>query len=56
METLKGGDHLEDLDVAGRIILECILGKLGGCGLDSYGSDRDQWWALVNMVMKLRVP
>jgi hypothetical protein len=24
---LKGGDHLEDLDVDGRIILEWILGK-----------------------------
>jgi hypothetical protein len=29
-ESLKGGDHLEDLDVDGRVILECILGKQGG--------------------------
>jgi hypothetical protein len=26
-ENLKGRDHLEDLGVEGRIILECILGK-----------------------------
>jgi hypothetical protein len=28
-----------------------------GCyELDSVSSGRDQWWALVNTVMKLRVP
>jgi hypothetical protein len=29
-ETLKGSDDSKDLDVAGRIILEMILGKWGG--------------------------
>jgi hypothetical protein len=29
-ENLKGRDHLEDLGVDGRIILECILGKKDG--------------------------
>jgi hypothetical protein len=26
-ENLKGKDHLEDLGIDGRTILECILGK-----------------------------
>ena len=30
-KNLKGRDHLEDLDVDGRIILKCILKKLFGC-------------------------
>jgi hypothetical protein len=29
-ENLKGRDHLEDLDIDVRIILEWILGKQGG--------------------------
>jgi hypothetical protein len=35
-ENLKERDHLEDIDVCGRIILECILGKWGGklCGMN----------------------
>jgi hypothetical protein len=27
LENLKGRDHLENLDVDGQIILECIIGK-----------------------------
>jgi hypothetical protein len=34
LENLKGRDHLEDLDVGGKIILEWILGKFG----------RKMWW------------
>jgi hypothetical protein len=30
MENLKGRDHAENLDVDGRMILECIVGKCGG--------------------------
>jgi hypothetical protein len=30
LENLKGGDHLEDLDIDWRIILEWILGKYSG--------------------------
>jgi hypothetical protein len=30
LENLKGSDHLEDLGVDEKIILECILGKQGG--------------------------
>jgi len=29
-ENLNGGDHLEDLDVDGKTILEWILGKYDG--------------------------
>jgi hypothetical protein len=39
LENLKGRDHLEELRVDGRIILECMLeSSLGGCELDSSGS------------------
>jgi hypothetical protein len=30
LENLKGIDHLKDLGVDGKIILECILGKQCG--------------------------
>jgi hypothetical protein len=30
LENLKGKDHSEDLGIEGKIILEWILGKLGG--------------------------
>jgi hypothetical protein len=30
LENLKARDNLEDLDVDGRIILECISGKQSG--------------------------
>jgi hypothetical protein len=30
LENLKGRDHLEDLSIDGRIILERILGKYDG--------------------------
>jgi len=30
LENLKGKDHSDDLDVDGKTILECILGKQGG--------------------------
>jgi hypothetical protein len=35
MKGLKGRDHSEDLDVDGRIILECFLRKMevGRCGV-----------------------
>jgi hypothetical protein len=29
--------------------------RVRGCGLDSAGLNRDQWWALVNTVMNLHV-
>jgi hypothetical protein len=45
LEKPEGGDHVEDLVIDGRIILEWILGKHGGMF----------WQALVKTVMNLRV-
>jgi hypothetical protein len=42
-ENLKGRDHEENLNVDGRIILECILGKQDGkFRMDSSGSGYGQ--------------
>jgi hypothetical protein len=38
-ENVKGGDHWEDLDVDGSIILRVVLRKwdrIGGCGRDNW--------------------
>jgi hypothetical protein len=32
------------------------LEEQDGCGLDSSGADRDQWRALINMVVKIMGP
>jgi hypothetical protein len=54
---LRGGDHLGDPDVDGRIILKWVLKKWDG-KMDwiELAQDRDRWRALVNAVMNLRVP
>jgi len=52
-EILKGRDHSEDLGVDGRIISESIFGDTGW---NHPTQDRDQWRALVNTVINLRVP
>jgi hypothetical protein len=55
-KTLRGRDHLEDLDVNGSIILRRILRKLdGSMGWIDVAQDRDRWWALVNVVINLGV-
>jgi hypothetical protein len=48
----------EDLDVRGRIILRWVLREIGWGDMDwiDLAQDRDQWRALVNTVMNLRVP
>jgi hypothetical protein len=50
---------LEDLDVAGRIILKWFLkNSMGWCGVDwiCVSQDREKWWAFVNIVMNLKLP
>jgi hypothetical protein len=56
LEKLKGIDHLEDLEVDGKILLERILGKYDGVDWIHLAEDRDQWRILKNTVMNLRVP
>jgi hypothetical protein len=52
-----GKSHWEDLDVGGWTILKWIL-EIGWNGMDwiDLAPDRDQWRALVNTVLNLRVP
>jgi len=54
---LKERDHLEDKDVDGNNIT-LDLRKIGQEDLDliHLAQDRDQWRALENAVMNLRVP
>jgi hypothetical protein len=52
-------DHLENLGVDGRIILEWMdLQEVGQGGMDriNMAEDRDRWRALVEVVMNLWVP
>jgi hypothetical protein len=48
----------QDQDVDGLTILKWILREVGWDGMDwiDLTQDRDQWRALVNAVMNLRVP
>jgi hypothetical protein len=52
-ESQKERDHWEDKDVGGLTVLKWILERYDGIDL---AKDRDQWKALVNTVMNLRVP
>jgi hypothetical protein len=56
-ENLMGRDHLEELGIDGKIILEWILGKCGG-NVDwiHLAQNRDQWQAVVDTIMNLQVP
>jgi hypothetical protein len=55
-ESQKERDHWEDEDVDGRTILKWILEREDGMDWIDLAQDRDQWRALVNTVMNLRVP
>jgi hypothetical protein len=50
-------DHWEDQYVVGWTVLKCIL-EIGWDGMDwvDVAQDRDQWRALVDTVLNLRVP
>jgi hypothetical protein len=48
--------HWEDLVVGGCTILKWILERQDGMDWIDLAQDRDQWRALVNTVMNLRVP
>jgi hypothetical protein len=54
---LREGDHLENPDVDGRIVLKWIFKKWDG-GMDwiDLAQDRDRWRGVVSAVMNLRVP
>jgi hypothetical protein len=51
-EIQKERDHLEGLDLGGRIIIKWIFEKQNG-GMDwiNLAQDRDQWRALANTVV-----
>ena len=53
--NLKERDHLGDPDADGRIILRWVFRKRDVDWIE-LAQDRDRWRALVNTVMKLRVP
>jgi hypothetical protein len=56
-ENLRKRDHLNDLDVNGRITLKLIFKKRwGGMEWIDVAQDRERQQALVNAVMNLRVP
>ena len=55
--NLRERDHFDDLVVGGKIIWKLIF-KMWDEGTDwiDLAQDRDRWRALVNAVLKLRVP
>jgi len=51
-DNLRERDHLEDLDVDGRLIFKWIFGKWDEGGMDwiPVDEDKDRWWSSVNAV------
>ena len=55
--NLKERDHLEALDLDGRVILRWIFKKWDGdMGWINLAQDRDRWRVLVTAVVNLLVP
>jgi hypothetical protein len=57
LENQKRRDHLEDLGVVSNVILEWILGEIGWQSVEliHLAQDKDQWQAVLNTVIDLRV-
>jgi hypothetical protein len=57
MKLQQASSHVQDPGVDGRIILKWIFKQWDG-DMDwiELAQDTDRWWALVNVVMNLRVP
>jgi hypothetical protein len=55
LENQNERGYKEELGIGGRLILKWILREIewGGMNWIDLGQDRDQWSALVNMVMNL---
>jgi hypothetical protein len=55
LENLKEQDHFEDLCINGEIILKMDLKEMGWEGMYSIQLtlERNKWWALVNIALKL---
>jgi len=54
-ENLQARDHSQDLSVDGSNI-GIDLGRTGCEEVDWFHLAKNQWWALVDTVMNLRVP
>jgi len=56
--NLQGRNHTEDLNVDPQIVIRIDIGEIGWECMDlmHLDQDTDQWRAVVNTVMNLRVP
>jgi hypothetical protein len=57
-ESQREGDHWEDVDVNGKMILKMDLREIGWGGTDliDLAQDRDNWQTLVFTVINFWVP